>query len=316
MGAGGRKQLRGGLHKESCRTSKPSSRARENLAHTSRQALRFCAVLSLDSSLRMSPRRGMRWRGRAVAAAALALAALAPSCRGQTTPLLRCGTAPENSVVVLACPANPPSVIASLDSAFYGTPSGACGAYAAGACNQVGVAAAATAACVGQRNCTLLASNGIFGDPCSGTVKVRGWKRAALSCVRWRVRARARPRRPPPRLAAPRAAPRRAPRSRWPRRRRAWCRRRRCAAARRKAATWSSPARWAPSSATSTLPRTATRRGRAASRTWARASRRPPSPSSRRPAWGAIRARWLPLMQISETRVAAPGNLCLSKSSA
>jgi hypothetical protein len=59
-------------------------------------------------------------------------------------------------------------VIDSVTHAFFGTPTGDCPSYAAGACDDPTFQAYATATCVGQSKCTL-ASQG--ADPCLGTIK-------------------------------------------------------------------------------------------------------------------------------------------------
>ena len=63
-------------------------------------------------------------------------------------------------------------VISGIDFASYGTPSGACGAFAVNAtCNDPASRAVVAAACVGKAACTVEAGPPAFGDPCYGTVK-------------------------------------------------------------------------------------------------------------------------------------------------
>jgi len=82
-----------------------------------------------------------------------------------------CATAPEQGTFSLACPAG--QTIASLDFASYGTPTGACGAFAAAAaCDAPTTAAVVTAACVGQQACSFKVFNSTFTtDPCPGPDK-------------------------------------------------------------------------------------------------------------------------------------------------
>ncbi len=82
-----------------------------------------------------------------------------------------CATAPELGTFSLACPAG--QTIASLDFASYGTPTGACGAFAAAAaCDAPTTVAVVTAACVGQQACSFRVFNSTFTtDPCPGPDK-------------------------------------------------------------------------------------------------------------------------------------------------
>jgi hypothetical protein len=75
----------------------------------------------------------------------------------------------ENANVALACPSG--QVITSVVFAGYGTPSGACGAFAAGACASPDAVTLVRTFCVGRQSCTVSARNDVFGDPCSKTVK-------------------------------------------------------------------------------------------------------------------------------------------------
>jgi hypothetical protein len=80
-----------------------------------------------------------------------------------------CGTAAEGDAVTLACAAG--QVIDAVVFASYGTPSGACGSFAAGSCDAASSEAVVRSLCVGRQSCTVTAGNGAFGDPCNGTVK-------------------------------------------------------------------------------------------------------------------------------------------------
>jgi hypothetical protein len=80
-----------------------------------------------------------------------------------------CGTGAENANVTLTCPSG--QTIATVVFASFGTPSGTCGAFTAGACDATTSTAVVEALCVGRASCTIPATNGSFGDPCHNTVK-------------------------------------------------------------------------------------------------------------------------------------------------
>ena len=80
-----------------------------------------------------------------------------------------CGTANEGESVTLTAPPN--NVITSINFASYGTPNGSCGAFTIGACHAANSVSIVEAVFVGQSSATIGATNGIFGDPCGGTVK-------------------------------------------------------------------------------------------------------------------------------------------------
>lgn len=114
------------------------------------------------------------------------------ACGGNQN-LIVCASVGENSVALLACPENPPSVLSAIDAVYWGTPSGVCGAYAPGPCNQPGVTSVVRADCVGRPNCSIASSNNAWGDPCSGTVRL-----ALISALRpARLRVLRRPCAPP-----------------------------------------------------------------------------------------------------------------------
>jgi hypothetical protein len=80
-----------------------------------------------------------------------------------------CGSGAEDASVTLACPSG--QSIDSVVFASYGTSTGTCGAFATGACNATTSVDVVKALCLGKQSCTILASNGSFGDPCNKTVK-------------------------------------------------------------------------------------------------------------------------------------------------
>ena len=80
-----------------------------------------------------------------------------------------CGTANEASAVTMTCPEG--QVIESVLYASYGNPTGDCGSFVTGDCHSASTESAISTLCVGRASCTVPASNGTFGDPCSGTPK-------------------------------------------------------------------------------------------------------------------------------------------------
>lgn len=80
-----------------------------------------------------------------------------------------CGTAAEGSTVTLTAP--PGSSFVSVEFASYGTPDGNCGSFTFGSCHATNSQAIVEAALIGQSTASIDANNGIFGDPCGGTVK-------------------------------------------------------------------------------------------------------------------------------------------------
>jgi hypothetical protein len=80
-----------------------------------------------------------------------------------------CGGSREEQTTSLSCPAG--QVISSVTFASYGTPGGSCGSYTLSSCNASNSKNVIQAACVGKASCQVRASNGIFGDPCSGIYK-------------------------------------------------------------------------------------------------------------------------------------------------
>jgi hypothetical protein len=76
----------------------------------------------------------------------------------------RCGLAQENSATTLSCPFG--SVISSVKFASYGTPSGQCYNFTQGSCHEATTKEIVEDLCVGESECTLSASNLVFGEPC------------------------------------------------------------------------------------------------------------------------------------------------------
>jgi Galactose binding lectin domain/Secretion system C-terminal sorting domain len=80
-----------------------------------------------------------------------------------------CGTAGEGSTLTLTAP--PGNVFTSIEYASYGTPLGSCGSYVNSGCHAVNSQTICEAAFIGQNSASISADNGVFGDPCGGTVK-------------------------------------------------------------------------------------------------------------------------------------------------
>lgn len=83
-----------------------------------------------------------------------------------------CGNVGEGSPLTLQC-TTPGATIASISYAsFGGTPGGGCGAYTPPACDAPTSKATVAAACLGKAQCTIQATNAVFGgDPCPGEGK-------------------------------------------------------------------------------------------------------------------------------------------------
>ncbi|OQR84357.1 hypothetical protein ACHHYP_13493 [Achlya hypogyna] len=75
----------------------------------------------------------------------------------------------EGSSLTLACP--PGKKLGSIVFASYGTPTGNLLSFQTGACDAPTSLEVVANTCIGQATCTLSATNGVFGDPCSGTYK-------------------------------------------------------------------------------------------------------------------------------------------------
>ena len=81
-----------------------------------------------------------------------------------------CGSVLNLQPLSLACATG---VIADIQFASYGTPSGSCGSWAVNAsCNEANTTAVVRAACVGKQACTVQAGPPNFDDPCYNVVKV------------------------------------------------------------------------------------------------------------------------------------------------
>src|SRR6476620_8538019 len=80
-----------------------------------------------------------------------------------------CGTAGENGSVTLTAPGG--KVFTSVTFASYGTPDGSCGSFTIGSCHAANSQSIVEAALLNNNSATIVASNGVFGDPCGGTVK-------------------------------------------------------------------------------------------------------------------------------------------------
>jgi hypothetical protein len=80
-----------------------------------------------------------------------------------------CGTAAEGANATLTCPTG--QTIATVTFASFGTPTGACGSFAASSCDESASVAVVQALCVGRNSCSVPANTGTFGDPCNKVVK-------------------------------------------------------------------------------------------------------------------------------------------------
>lgn len=84
-------------------------------------------------------------------------------------PQTLCGTAPEGGTVTLTAPAG--HTFISVTFASYGTPNGSCGAFTIGGCHAANSMSIVQTALIGNNSASIPATNGVFGDPCGGTVK-------------------------------------------------------------------------------------------------------------------------------------------------
>lgn len=87
---------------------------------------------------------------------------------GQVPASRACGQAQEGGTFQLSCPAG--TIVQSIAFASYGTPTGACGSFAAGACKQA-VVDRVEKACLGRSSCTISPVGDFGPDPCYGTKK-------------------------------------------------------------------------------------------------------------------------------------------------
>jgi hypothetical protein len=107
--------------------------------------------------------------GAGTAGAGTAGAANGGAGGGGIPPGTACGIADEGYALNLACSGT--SVVTEIVYASYGTPTGSCGSYATSDCDSATSVSQVEAACLGNNNCTLDATNSVFGDPCGGTYK-------------------------------------------------------------------------------------------------------------------------------------------------
>lgn len=80
-----------------------------------------------------------------------------------------CGTANENGTLTLTAPGG--NIFTSIEFASYGTPTGACGAFTTSGCHAANSMSIVSAILLNQNSASIAATNGVFGDPCVGTVK-------------------------------------------------------------------------------------------------------------------------------------------------
>jgi formylmethanofuran dehydrogenase subunit C len=80
-----------------------------------------------------------------------------------------CNNVVQNTMNTITAPSN--GTFTSVKFASYGTPVGTCGNYTVGACHAANSLSLIQAAAIGVNSFSIQASNGIFGDPCSGTPK-------------------------------------------------------------------------------------------------------------------------------------------------
>lgn len=80
-----------------------------------------------------------------------------------------CGTANEGGSITLTAPPN--NRFTSIEFASYGTPNGTCGSFTTGGCHAANSMTIVEGVFLGQNSATINATNGVFGDPCGGTVK-------------------------------------------------------------------------------------------------------------------------------------------------
>lgn len=79
--------------------------------------------------------------------------------------LLQCGNVGENFSVHLSCRQRG-GIISRVDFASYGTANGACGQMEQGLCHATESLDVIEQVCIGQEECSVPATNDLFGDPC------------------------------------------------------------------------------------------------------------------------------------------------------
>nr|AIG56503.1 secreted protein [Achlya hypogyna] len=83
------------------------------------------------------------------------------------------GSTPQSKTLTLQCP--PGEYIGSIPFVSYGTPTGSYPNFVVNpSCNAPSAASTVNGECLGNNNCTITASSGVFGDPCPGTAKFLG----------------------------------------------------------------------------------------------------------------------------------------------
>ncbi|MBL7698034.1 MAG: T9SS type A sorting domain-containing protein [Chitinophagaceae bacterium] len=90
-------------------------------------------------------------------------------CTAKLKSQVLCGTAGEGGTVTITAP--PGNVFITVEFASYGTPNGSCGSFTFGSCHSNSSGTVCYNAFVGRSTATVGANNGVFGDPCVGTVK-------------------------------------------------------------------------------------------------------------------------------------------------
>lgn len=80
-----------------------------------------------------------------------------------------CQTVSEGQTLTITAPVG--MVFISVSFASYGTPDGSCGSFTIGGCHATNSQSIVAAALIGQNSVSIPATNGVFGDPCGGTVK-------------------------------------------------------------------------------------------------------------------------------------------------
>jgi len=80
-----------------------------------------------------------------------------------------CATAGENGNVVMTAPAG--TIFINVGFASYGTPSGTCPIFTYGGCHASTSQSVTEGYLLGNNSATIPATNGVFGDPCVGTLK-------------------------------------------------------------------------------------------------------------------------------------------------
>ena len=96
------------------------------------------------------------------------------SCHGARVNItqLICITAAENDNATISCPVPHLAWVSTIVFASYGVPLGTCGSYTTNAsCDAASTLSAVSALCLGYHQCTVPATNTLFGDPCGGVIK-------------------------------------------------------------------------------------------------------------------------------------------------